>query len=82
MTLPKPQTYGNDWKSWASKLIAHLGSAVEVTPIQLPIFTKDRLPAATSDGLLIFVSDDTGGPTVAVSFGNNWNRVSDNAVIS
>lgn len=50
-------------------------------PVPLPIFTVATLPPATSAGL-IFVSDESGGPTVAYADGANWRRVQDNAVVS
>ena len=42
------------------------------------------LPSATSSGAgaIVFVSDETGGATIAFSDGTNWRRTSDRAVVS
>ena len=61
-----------------------------------PITTDDRMPTAhdsytvseagsitgMSAGDMIFVSDETGGATMAFYDGSNWRRVQDRAVIS
>ncbi len=61
-----------------------------------PITTDDRMPTAhdsytvseagsitgMSTGDMIFVSDETGGATMAFYDGSNWRRVQDRAVIS
>lgn len=49
----------------------------------LPTFEVGSLPSP-SDYLrgLIYVSDETGGATVAFSDGTNWRRVQDRAVVS
>jgi len=54
-------------------------------PIQLPTYTVAGLagaPASVLTRCQIFVSNETGGPTVAYSDGTNWRRVYDNAVVS
>ena len=52
--------------------------AVRVKP-----FTVAEVPAASAGaGQLIFVSDETGGATLAYSDGTSWRRVADRAVIS
>jgi len=54
-------------------------------PIQLPTYTVAGLasaPASILTRCLIFVSNETGGPTVAYSDGTNWRRVYDNAIVS
>lgn len=40
------------------------------------------LPAATQAQRIIYVSDETGGATLAFSDGTNWRRVQDRAVVS
>lgn len=49
----------------------------------IPTFTAADLPSA-ADWLrcLIYVSDETGGATIAFSDGSQWRRVQDRAVIS
>lgn len=59
-------------------------------PVFLPAFSVSRLPPASEHGkassaggtYLIFVWDETGGPTLAFSDGTNWLRVQDRAVVS
>lgn len=49
----------------------------------LGTFTVGTVPsAATYVRGLIYVSDETGGPTLAFSDGTNWRRVQDRAVVS
>lgn len=57
------------------------GSEPMTGPIRLPSYVKAALPPATATGL-IYVSNDTGGPTVAFADGTNWRRVQDRNVIS
>jgi len=39
-------------------------------------------PTTAGAGAIIFISDETGGPTLAVSDGSAWRRVTDRAVIA
>ena len=49
----------------------------------LPTYTVTTLPDATMYlGGLIYVSNETGGATVAFSDGSAWRRVQDRAVVS
>lgn len=58
------------------------GTAITATTaFALPTVTVGTLPAATA-GQLIFVSDETGGPTAAYADGTNWRRMADGAVVS
>lgn len=43
---------------------------------------KANLPSPTKKGLLAFVEDDLGGPTMAYSDGSSWRRFYDRAVVS
>jgi hypothetical protein len=47
-------------------------------------FTVATLPVASTEGsgAMIFVSDDSGGATMAFSDGSSWRRVQDRAVVS
>lgn len=48
-----------------------------------PIFTVTTVPDATlSEAAIIYVSDETGGATLAFSNGTNWVRVQDLVTIS
>lgn len=49
----------------------------------LPSYTVATLPsAANNPRALIYVSDESGGATVAFSDGTNWRRMQDRAVVS
>ena len=69
-------------------LLARLSGAETITgawtfslPPRLPTYTVATLPsAATYDRGLIYVSNETGGATIAFSDGTNWRRVQDRAV--
>ncbi|MGB0658178.1 MAG: hypothetical protein ACPGOS_03845 [Gammaproteobacteria bacterium] len=45
-------------------------------------FTVSGLPSAAQPGQMIYVSDETGGATMAFSDGTNWRRITDRAVVS
>lgn len=50
---------------------------------KLPGYTVLTVPDATkSERAMIYVSDETGGATIAFSDGTNWRRVQDRAIIS
>jgi hypothetical protein len=87
---PNPQGYPS-WQSWAQQLIRVLQpfmTKVEATFVRqeqlytMPIYTVSTLPSASIPGRPIYVSDETGGATVAFSDGTNWRRVQDRAVVS
>ncbi len=48
----------------------------------LASYTVTTLPLATQAGHLIYVTNETGGATVAFSDGTNWRRVQDRAIVS
>ena len=48
----------------------------------LPTFTVSTLPSASTPAQMIYVSDESGGATVAFSDGTNWRRVQDRAIVS
>ena len=45
-------------------------------------FTVSGLPSSAQPGQMIYVSDETGGATMAFSDGTNWRRITDRAVVS
>jgi hypothetical protein len=46
-------------------------------------FTVVGVPSASeNEAMIIYVSDETGGATLAFSDGTNWRRVQDRAIIS
>ncbi|MEQ9315429.1 MAG: DUF2793 domain-containing protein, partial [Henriciella sp.] len=52
-------------------------------PIAPKAYTVAGLPAASvGEGAIIYVSDETGGATLAFSDGTDWRRTSDNAIVS
>jgi len=46
------------------------------------LFTVSALPSAIGTGQMIFVSNETGGATMAFSDGTNWRRITDRAIVS
>lgn len=49
---------------------------------KLRSYTVATVPSAAPAGLMIYVSNETGGATVAFSDGTNWRRVQDRAVVA
>ena len=45
-------------------------------------YTVSSLPSANQPGQMIYVSDETGGSTMAFSDGSDWRRITDRAVVS
>lgn len=75
------------WKSWFNSLFNRIGNFV----FGLNGLSKTNLPAAADWGSnistmpfsgLIYVYDESGGPTLAFSDGTNWRRVQDRAIVS
>lgn len=59
------------------------GSVTMTGPVVLKAYTVAGVPAAASyTGGIIYVSNETGGATVALSNGTNWVRLQDLAIIS
>lgn len=51
--------------------------------IKFPSYTVSNLPDAQKNiRRVIYVSDETGGATLAFSDGTNWRRVQDRAIVS
>ncbi|MCR4341001.1 MAG: hypothetical protein NUW01_14060, partial [Gemmatimonadaceae bacterium] len=49
----------------------------------IPTYTVLTLPAATANArAFVYVSDETGGATLAFSTGTGWLRVQDRAIVS
>jgi hypothetical protein len=51
-------------------------------PIQVPSHAVASLPSAATAARIIYVSDETGGATLAFSDGTNWRRVQDRAIVA
>ena len=60
------------------------GENLIATTLGLPQVTVSGVSAASSanKGQIVYVSDETGGATLAFSDGTNWRRLQDRAVIS
>lgn len=58
------------------------GGLIYPEQLLLPNYTVSTLPAPSLSGLMIYVSDESGGGIPAFSDGNNWRRVSDRQIIS
>lgn len=79
---------------WGSQLILSDGTPAQVFQTffddverflnsgQLVPLTIANLPLASNAGLMVFVTDESGGPVPAYSDGTNWRRVSDGAIVS
>jgi hypothetical protein len=64
--------------------LIHDRTAVFGGPVRLASYTVGTVPSASTAGAgaQIYVSNETGGATVAFSDGSSWRRVQDRAVIS
>lgn len=59
------------------------GEDITASELTLPSYTVSTVPTASaSTAQIIFVSDETGGATLAYSDGSNWRRLQDLAIIS
>ena len=72
------------WWTWFREvrdLVAELANPTE--PAEVVSYTVATLPTASSyTNHIVYVSDETGGATLAFSDGTNWRRVQDRAVVS
>ena len=57
------------------------GTKTLTDPLVLASFTVATLPTGVQ-GMLIYVTDESGGPTPAHYDGTNWRRVYDNVIVS
>ena len=59
------------------------GDEINASELTLPSYTVAAVPTASaSTSQVIFVSNETGGATLAFSDGTNWRRLQDLAIIS
>lgn len=66
-----------------NRLLPADGSERMTAPMPLVRHTVASLPSASiHEGDVIYVSDETGGATLAFSDGTNWLRAQDRAVVS
>lgn len=80
----EPIALGNGGASsqFASLMQQIVRSLEELATVTAESYTVATLPAATTAGQIIFVSDEAGGAVIAFSDGTNWRRVTDRAVVS
>lgn len=88
LDMAPPPTHVEDfsvqWKTWLNLLYTRLVNG----PVLVQGFTVANVPPAgdwsdgTSFSAYIYVSDETGGATLAFSDGTNWRRVQDRAIIA
>lgn len=87
--VPSPVVEMNSyqWRTWFSELRSRTGEG----PLPVQGYSVATLPPAEDWGSisssdpfssLIFVYDESGGPTLAYSNGTNWLRTSDGAIVS
>ena len=54
-----------------------------INEAKAPTFTVSTVPDATqNESMVLYISDESGGATLAFSDGVNWLRVQDRAIIS
>lgn len=59
------------------------GTQGMASPLLLQSYTVATLPSASLwTGAVVYVSDETGGATIAFSDGTNWRRAQDRAIAS
>jgi len=83
---PPPYTLEFDsvWRTWLNNIFERIGNG----PFMIKGYTVATVPDANmySDGTdfssIIYVSDETGGSTLAFTDGTNWRRVQDRAIIA
>jgi len=70
--------------SLASELATRIGDLLDSidNEFQLASYQVANLPSASPAGRIVYVSDETGGATLAFSDGSDWRRVQDRNVVS
>ena len=68
------------WHQFMNRLVKTLNLS---RPWELPAYQVSSVPPASeNEGCALYVSNETGGKTIAFSDGVNWRRVQDRAIIS
>ena len=70
-----------DMQRFMDDLMERLNKHLLGDRVIVPEYTVATVPSAVTKGW-IFVSDETGGATMAFADGTNWRRVQDRAIIS
>lgn len=81
MKLPRPRDY-NDWHPFAEALVKALEKSEDKPVAKTRSYTVATAPPPVEDGMVIHVSNEVGGATLAVSYGGVWKRVKDGAAIA
>jgi hypothetical protein len=81
-TEEKPVTASNDLQLFLDDLEEKLNTNLLGDQVQLSEFTVLTLPDATTEGGMIYVTDESGGAIPAFSDGSDWRRVTDRAIVS
>jgi hypothetical protein len=81
MMLPMPRDF-TDWKLWAAQLVRALILEPEKQVAKTRAYTVATVPPPIEASMIIVVTNEVGGQTLAVSDGTNWRRVKDGAIIS
>jgi len=70
--------------SLASELATRVGDLLDEidAEFQLAAYAVANLPSASPAGRIVYVSDETGGATIAFSDGTNWRRAQDRSIVS
>lgn len=78
---PNAEEHRRQLADRANAAVMKDGSDGMVRPLPLKSYAVADLPTASDwEGAIVYVSDETGGATVAFSDGTNWRRVQDRAV--
>ncbi len=71
-----------DGVNWTEALVVEpTGRLTTGAPITLKSHTVAGLPSPSPAGQLVYISNESAGPTPAFSDGTNWRRVADRAVV-
>lgn len=67
-----------EWLIWFTQIFRALNG-----PVRMSSYTVSGVPdASVYEGGVIYVSNESGGATLAFSDGTNWRRVQDRAIIT
>lgn len=69
------------WIRWLDLLVKQVNNPV-VDSLRLPSYTVTTVPSASNAGMIIYISNESGGAVLAFSDGTNWRRCTDRAIVS
>ena len=80
---PNAEEHRRQLADRANAAVMKDGSDGMTNPLPLKSFAVADLPTASDwTNSIIYVSDETGGATIAFSDGTNWRRVQDRAIVA